>query len=74
MFVYGGPLIEDGRMIGSVLVLDLPDRAALDSYLAQDPYFVREIFEKVEIFDSRWMVPERETGSLAAEARSARGN
>jgi len=71
-FVYGGPLLEDGRMVGSILVLDLPDRAALDAYLAQDPYFVRGIFGSVEIFESRWMVPEREAGALAAEAQRAR--
>jgi hypothetical protein len=34
-FVYGGPLLEDGRMVGSILVLDLPDRAALDAYLRE---------------------------------------
>jgi uncharacterized protein len=72
MFVYGGPLIEDGTMVGSVLILDLPDRAALDSYLAADPYFARGIFDSVDIYESRWMVPEREAGVLAAEAERAR--
>ena len=71
--VYAGPLIEAGRMIGSVFVFEVPDRAALDSYLAGDPYFTRPIFETVEIFESRWMVPEREPGLLAAEAERARG-
>jgi uncharacterized protein YciI len=71
-FVYGGPLIENGVMVGSVLILDLPDRAALDAYLAADPYFARDIFAGVEIYESRWMVPEREAGVLAAEAERAR--
>jgi uncharacterized protein YciI len=71
-FVYGGPLIKDGTMVGSVLVLDLPDRAALDSYLAEDPYFARGIFASVEVYESRWMVPERDSGALAAEAARAR--
>lgn len=70
--IYGGPLIEDGRMIGSILVFDVENRAELDSYLAADPYFVEKIFETVEIFESRWMVPEREPGFLAAEAGRAR--
>lgn len=70
--VYGGPLLEDGRMIGSLFVFDLPDRAALDAYVAADPYFTRPIFESVEIYESRWMVPEREAGTLAAEAEKAR--
>jgi hypothetical protein len=72
--VYAGPLIEDGRMIGSVFVFDVPDRAALDAYLAEDPYFREGIFETVETYESRWMVPEREPGFLAAEAERARAS
>jgi hypothetical protein len=70
--VYAGPLIEAGRMIGSVFVFDLADRAALDDYLRGDPYFARPIFETVEIYESRWMVPERESGFLLAEAERSR--
>ena len=70
--VYAGPLLEDGRMVGSLFVFDVPDRAALDSHLDGDPYFNPGIFESVEIWESRWMVPEREPGLLAAEADRAR--
>lgn len=70
--IYAGPLLEDGRMVGSIFVFDVPDRAALDAHLACDPYFTEAIFEKVEIYESRWMVPEREQGTLAAEAERAR--
>ncbi len=70
--VYGGPLIEDGAMIGSIFVFDLPNRAALDAYMAEDPYFTPGIFERIEIYESRWMVPEREPGSLRAAAERAR--
>ena len=70
--VYAGPLLEAGRMVGSIFVFDVPDRAALDAYLADDPYFNPGIFECVEIWESRWMVPEREPGFLAAEAERAR--
>ncbi|HYE27539.1 MAG TPA: YciI family protein [Allosphingosinicella sp.] len=70
--VYAGPLLEDGRMIGSIFVFEVPDRAALDAYLADDPYFDPGIFDTVEIWESRWMVPEREPGFLAAEAARAR--
>ena len=72
LIVYAGPLLEDGRMIGSVFVFDVPDRTALDAYLARDPYFTRPIFETIEIYESRWMVPERTAGFLAAEAEKAR--
>jgi uncharacterized protein YciI len=72
LILYAGPLIENGRMIGSLFVFDLPDRATLDSYLAADPYFARPIFQTVEIYESRRMVPEAEPGFLAAEAERAR--
>ena len=70
--IYAGPLIEKERMIGSLFVFDFADRAALDAHLAQDPYFAEAIFDSVEIYESRWMVPEREPGFLAAEAARAR--
>jgi uncharacterized protein YciI len=70
--VYGGPLIEDGLMIGSIIVYDVPDRAALDAIMDKDPYFNPGIFETVRIYESRWMVPERESGCLRAEAARAR--
>lgn len=72
LITYAGPLIEDGRMIGSLFVFDVADRAALDAYLADDPYFTRPIFETVEIYESRRMVPEAEPGFLRAEAERAR--
>jgi uncharacterized protein YciI len=70
--VYAGPLIEDGRMIGSLFIFDMADRGALDAHLSQDPYFAEQIFETVEIYESRRMVPEREPGFLRAEAAKAR--
>ena len=72
LIVYAGPLLDDGRMIGSIFVFEVPDRAALDAYLADDPYFRENIFESVEIWESRWMVPEREEGLLKAEAERAK--
>ena len=72
LIVYAGPLIEQGRMIGSIFIFDVRDRAALDSYLAGDPYFTRPIFESIEIYESRWMVPEREPGAIAAEVARIR--
>jgi len=72
IIIYAGPLLEDGGMIGSLFIFDLPDRAALESCLAEDPYFARDIFASVEILESRWMVPERTPGALKEEAERAR--
>src|SRR4051794_14118273 len=50
--VFGGPLLDDGRMIGSLFVFDVPSREVLDAYCDGDPYFTAPIFESVEIFES----------------------
>jgi uncharacterized protein YciI len=70
--IYAGPLLEEGRMVGSLFVFEVEDRASLGAHLARDPYFAEEIFETVEIYESKWMVPEREPGFLAGEAAKAR--
>lgn len=70
--VYAGPLIEKGQMLGSLFIFEVEDRGALDACLAEDPYFARGIFGSVEIYESRWMVPEKEPGFLLAEAERAR--
>lgn len=45
----GGLLDEDGKMKGSVLVVDFPDRAAVDAYLAEEPYVVEHVWEKIDV-------------------------
>ena len=45
----GGLLNDEGKMTGSVLILDFPSRAELDSYLAAEPYVVEHVWEKVEV-------------------------
>ena len=74
LIIYAGPLIVEGAMIGSLFVFEVPDRAALDAYMADDPYFSPGIFASVEIFESRRMVPERQPGDLLAEAERARSS
>jgi len=74
-FTYGGPLIDDsGAVVGSIMVLDLPDRAALDAHMAKDPYFREPVFETVEIFQTRQIVPETVPGSLEAELAKQRAS
>ncbi|MBR2666590.1 MAG: hypothetical protein IKD96_00325 [Oscillospiraceae bacterium] len=45
----GGLLDDEGKMKGSVLVLDYPDRAALDEYLNKEPYVLEHVWEKIEV-------------------------
>ena len=45
----GGLLDNDGKMKGSALVLDLPDREILEEYLRSEPYVTEHVWEKVEV-------------------------
>lgn len=49
-----GPMLgDDGEsMIGSLLILDLADRAAAEDFAANDPYNQAGLFESVTV--SRW--------------------
>lgn len=68
LFKFGGPMLDDqNQMKGSLLVMTFPDRAALDAYLAKDPYFTGGLFESVTIHATRQIVPELEPGLLAKE-------
>jgi len=45
----GGILDDDGNMIGSVLVLDMPDRAAVEKCIAEDAYTKGDVWRDVTI-------------------------
>ena len=49
IIVAGGLLDERGKMKGSALVMDFPDRAALDEYLNNEPYVVEGVWQKIEV-------------------------
>lgn len=49
-FLGGGVLLDDaGTMIGSNVHLDFHDRAELERWLADEPYVVERVWERVEI-------------------------
>ena len=53
--VFGGPLLDDaGNMNGTLLVVRAPDRAAVERFLAGDPYSRGSLFERVDIRAWRW--------------------
>lgn len=45
----GGLLDEEGKMKGSVLIMDFPSRAELDGYLKNEPYILEHVWETVEV-------------------------
>jgi uncharacterized protein len=49
-FLYGGAILDDtGKMIGSMIVYDFPDRQSLDEKLKEEPYIIAGVWKKVEI-------------------------
>ena len=48
--IAGGALLNDaGDMIGSVSIVDFPDRAALDQWLATDPYVTGKVWQQIDV-------------------------
>jgi uncharacterized protein YciI len=55
----GGAMLDDaGGMIGSVAVVEFPDRAALDAWLAVEPYVTGDVWRDIEIIPYRVAVPD----------------
>ncbi len=45
-----GPFLDDqGRMAGSLLIVEAPDFAAIQAFAAADPYTLAGLFERVDI-------------------------
>ena len=45
----GGLLNEEGKMKGSVLILDFDTREELDEYLKKEPYVQEHVWSKIEV-------------------------
>ena len=49
-FLFGGAILNaQEQMIGSMIVYDFPDRAALEQRLKDEPYVNQKVWEKIEI-------------------------
>ncbi|HZF77248.1 MAG TPA: YciI family protein [Acetobacteraceae bacterium] len=56
-----------GRMVGSVMVLDLPDEEAVRAWLAADPYAEAGVWQDITILPGRVApLPYRPLGQAAA--------
>jgi len=49
--IIGGAILDDdGKMIGSMLVVDYPSKEAAEKeYVANDPYFLGKVWQDIEI-------------------------
>ncbi|MBO9639054.1 MAG: hypothetical protein J7576_12850 [Siphonobacter aquaeclarae] len=49
-FLIGGALLsDDGRMIGSVLIMDFPDEATLRAWLTTEPYVTGGVWNEIKV-------------------------
>jgi uncharacterized protein YciI len=49
-FLFGGAILDDaGKMIGSMIVYEFPDRQSLDAMLKEEPYITGDVWRKVDI-------------------------
>ncbi|PLW76287.1 YciI family protein [Cohaesibacter celericrescens] len=52
-----GPLLsDDGQMIGSSLICEAEDKAALEAVMATDPYAKAGLFESSSIVPWKWVI------------------
>ncbi len=57
--VFGGAILDnDGRMIGSMVVYEFPDREALENRLREEPYITGGVWQKIEIHPYRLAIIE----------------
>lgn len=53
-FLLGGAILDnDGNMIGSMILYEIPDRETLDARLKDEPYVYGGVWEKIEIVPFR---------------------
>ncbi len=45
----GGLLDENGKMMGSMLVMEFENREQLDEYLSNEPYVVEHVWERIDV-------------------------
>ena len=50
-FIACGPLLSDGgnQWAGSAMIIELPDRAAVEAMLADDPYVRTGLYERIDV-------------------------
>ncbi len=55
---FAGPLLDaDGRPVGSLIVFEADDLPAARAVAEADPYRVHGVFERVEVHETRQVLP-----------------
>jgi uncharacterized protein YciI len=56
VLVGGAILSESGDMVGSMVLVDLPERKDVDDWLANDPYVTQGVWREIEVTPFRTAV------------------
>ena len=49
-FLDGGAMLDDeGRMVGSMILVEFPSRSEVDDWLARDPYVTGQVWEHITV-------------------------
>ena len=49
-FIWGGAILDDnGKMVGSTVIYEYPDRKSLDKMLETEPYVTGGVWENIKI-------------------------
>lgn len=65
VLVGGAILSEDGEMIGSMLLVEFPDRADVDGWLERDPYVTGDVWRQIEVTPFRAAVGAWRPGEVS---------
>lgn len=49
MLIGAARLNDEGKMIGSVLIVDFPSREGVDKWLAEEPYVTNKVWDDITI-------------------------
>jgi uncharacterized protein len=56
---FAGPLLDENESpVGSLIVIDVADKAAAETFAAGDPYAKADAFDSVEIIATRQVFPK----------------
>lgn len=69
-FLFGGAILDGtGKMAGGVLLVNFESREGVDKWLAEEPYIVHRVWERVEVYP--FMAPPQFLSLLPNYAPSA---
>jgi uncharacterized protein YciI len=52
--IFGGAILDDAeQMVGSALLVDMPTMADAESWIAEDPYVLGEVWQDVSVMPFR---------------------